>query len=90
MASTAGVKSLVEDVLRTFSSTNSPDLIDHVFQAIEGNPQWSQRYQALRQQLGALVVNSWGAQYVAKHVGKTGQRQVPAKSSLIESYSILA
>ena len=49
---TGGVKTLVEEVLATFPTPYSEDVIDEVFQAIEANPTWLAVYRGLRNDLG--------------------------------------
>jgi hypothetical protein len=86
---TAGVKQLVEEVLGSFPRPHSDDVIDEVFQAIEGKPEWRLRYDTLVRDLGKVVVNTWGGWWIANSEGRSGSHQVPANSSLIESYSQL-
>src|SRR4051794_15383528 len=83
---TQGVRSLVEEVLCTLPQPYSEDVIDEVCLAIEGNPQWLTEYRALCNDLRVWVVNNWIGQWVSRAVGRTGDHQVAAQSSLIETY----
>jgi hypothetical protein len=86
---TQGVKTLVEEVLRTIPTPHSEDIIDEVCLAIEASPHWLNRYRELCDELGVVVVNNWVGMWVARTVGREGDHQVKASSSLIESYSKL-
>jgi hypothetical protein len=87
---TSGVKAMVREVLDTIQTPYTEHVIDDVFQAIERNPKFLSRYRALCDELGKTVVNNWCGQWVAHALGKTGEVQVPSRSStLIGSYSLL-
>lgn len=87
---TADVRTLVRDVLSAMPTPYSHHVIDEVFAAIEGDPDWRRRYDMLCTSLGRDVVNNWGGRWVALTLGKVGEQQVPSKkSTLIGSYSIL-
>lgn len=86
---TEEVKQLVEEVLRTLPQPHGEDVIDEVFCAIEGNSAWRGHYDQLCEQLGKWSVNTSAGSWLAKAVGRPGKRVVPARSSLIESYSKL-
>ena len=87
---TAEVRTLVRDVLSNMQAPYSHHVIDEVFEAIEHNPSWRQRYDALCSKLGRDVVNNWGGRWVAITLEKAGEQQVSSKkSTLIGSYSIL-
>lgn len=87
---TAGVKSLVREVLDSLPTPYTEDVIDDVFHAIEHNPVWRRRYESQCDNLGKNTVNTWGGYWVANALGKLGERQAPSKrSTLIGSYSLL-
>lgn len=87
---TADVRTLVREVLSAMPTPYSQHVIDEVFAAIEGDPDWRRRYDMLCTRLGGDVVNNWGGRWVALTLGKVGEQQVPSKkSTLIGSYSIL-
>ena len=87
---TAEVRTLVREVLSTMPVPYSHHVIDEVFEAIEKNAEWLQRYDSLCAGLGHDVVNNWGGRWVAITLGKAGEQQVSSKKSrLIGSYSIL-
>src|SRR5690349_4385059 len=90
MMRTAGVKRLVDEVLRTIPKPHTEDVIDEVFEAIEQNPSWLKQYEDLCADLRRPVVNTWGGFWIAHIEGRLGEQQVPAKrSTLLESYSKL-
>ena len=60
-----------------------------MFQAIEASTAWHERYRALCGDLGVTVVNNWVGMWISRMIGRKGDHQVKAKSSLIESYSKL-
>jgi hypothetical protein len=87
---TTGVKVLVHQVLDAMPRPYSVDVIDDVFHAIETNPAWLAKYNALCDELGTTVTNTWSGQWIAHALGKRGERQLPSrKSTLIASYSLL-
>jgi hypothetical protein len=86
---TQGVKVLADEVLRTIQPPYSDDIIDDVFCAIEARPEWRRRYDELTTDLGTIVVNNWIGMWVSRAIGREGDRQVKARSSLIQSYSKL-
>lgn len=87
---TTEVRTLVRDVLNTMQPPYSHHVIDEVFEAIESNPRWRQRYDALCAELGRDVVNNWGGRWVAITLEKAGEQQVSSKRcTIIGSYSIL-
>lgn len=87
---TAEVRTLVREVLNSMPAPYSHHVIDEVFEAIEKNAGWLQRYHSLCASLGHDVVNNWGGRWVAITLGKAGEQQVSSKKSkLIGSYSIL-
>jgi hypothetical protein len=87
---TAPVKALVRDVLDTLPSLHSEHMIDEVLFAIETNPRWRRRYDALCESLGKPVVNQWCGQWTGYALGKKGETQVSSrKNSLSNTYSLL-
>lgn len=87
---TIDVRTLVREVLDTMPAPYSHHVIDEVFAAIEHQPDWRHRYDALCSSLGRDVVNNWGGRWIALTLEKVGEKQVPSqKSKLIRSYSIL-
>ena len=66
---TEGVKTLVEEVLATFPTPYSEDVIDEVFLAIEANPTWLTVYNVMRNDLGVTVVNQAVGSWTSKAVG---------------------
>jgi hypothetical protein len=90
------IKELVQDVLHAFSAPHPPDLIDHVFLAIENKPAWQARYDQLvvhfssQGKNGKLTVNSSIGWYTRDLTGmvtlKPGNL---ASSTLVQSYSTL-
>jgi len=88
---TAGVKRLIGLALSSLPRPHSEDVIDEAFAAIEKHPEWHKEYKELCAELGQTVVNTWGGFYIAAAEGGQSVRQVPAtRSTLIQSYSILA
>ncbi len=88
---TLGVYELVQDVLRTLPMPYGEDIIEEVCLAIEGNPEWLQRYNELGRELRYWVVNNWIGQYTKILTGLKSIKQVPAKrSKIIKSYTKLA
>ena len=84
---TAGIKPLVEEVLKNLPKPHTEDIIDDVFHAIEHRPAWRQQYDAFCADLGKSAVNTWGGFWVANSAGRAGAQEVPArKSTLIASY----
>ena len=86
----AQIKTLVEKVLKTLPKSQSEDLIEEVFLAIEGNPQWQKEYDDLHYNLGKPVVNAWAGFWIAHAKGKVAGEQVAAaRSKLLDSYAKL-
>jgi hypothetical protein len=87
---TAGIRDLIDEVLKTLSRPYSEDVTDDVFSAIEHNASWRTRYEGLVRQMDRNTVNTWLANWVREISGRNSQSpQVPARSGLIESYSKL-
>ena len=87
---TEGVYQLVQDVLETFSEPYGEDVIEDVCLAIEGHPEWMQRYRDLSDELRSWVVNNWIGQYTKQLTGLQTVREVRAKRSrIITSYTKL-
>jgi hypothetical protein len=87
---TVGVKHLVEQILSQLPRPFDEDVIEDVFLAIEGSPDWFEEYDQLCGSLGKLVTNSAVGMWVAKYVGRTGAQQVVStRSKIAGSYSKL-
>ena len=89
---TEGVKALVSDVLASPGFRDPTNhVIRDVFLAIQRNPSWRRRYDALCQDIGVDLVNQWGGRYVLYHVGKPRRmgRADAGANELIESYTVL-
>jgi hypothetical protein len=87
---TANVRKLVNEALDSLPRPYTEDIIDDVFFAIEQNPKWRKEYASACDDLGNVVVNTWGGYWIANALGKVGERQASSrKSTLIASYSIL-
>ncbi|MES2625368.1 MAG: hypothetical protein V4628_08825 [Pseudomonadota bacterium] len=87
---TIDVKKLVTEVLKSLPQPYSENIIDEVFFAIEINDRLFRRYSECCADLGRVKVNTAGANWVRKELGKPTLREVPAKlSKLIGTYSVL-
>jgi hypothetical protein len=87
---TAGIKSLVEEVLGSLPRAHTEHVIDDVFFAIEHNVGWRAAYDTECSVLGPHVTNEWCGAWIGRVLGKRGEKQVPArKSTLMGSCSIL-
>ena len=87
---TEQVKTLVLRVLDSIPEPYSHHIIGEVFFRIENDSSLLGEYDRLCEVLGRDVVNNWGGRWIARRLGKVGERQVRSKlSSLIRSYSIL-
>jgi hypothetical protein len=87
---TIDVKKLVTEVLATLPQPYSENIIDEVFFAIEQNDRFFRRYSECCSDLGRIKVNTAGANWVRKELGRTTLRESPAKlSKLIGTYSVL-
>ncbi len=88
---TAGVKLLVEDVLRTFSEPYPEDIIRDVFYKIEKNQDWRRRYKEFGEELEKeWIVNNWIGKYVKTLSGMRTLRQVPVEDGhVFTSYTKL-
>ena len=87
---TEGVKTLVQDVVRTFSQSYGEDIIEDVALAIEYHRVWRKRYDELCAELSQDVVNQWMGQYTKEATGLKTLREVEARrSKLITAYSKL-
>jgi len=87
---TQPVADLVQEVLQTLPTPYGEDIIEDVFIAIEHNPRWQKRYDALETLLGKHVLN----QFVGWHTRdqtdlKTIQQVKATRSTLTKSYSKL-
>ena len=88
---TQGVKILIHDVLEIFPKPYSEDIILDVCMAIEHNPEWRRRYDALCDDLRDAVVNPAIGQYVKEETGLSSLHEVSTKgkSHLIRTYTKL-
>lgn len=86
---TAGVKTLVQEVLATFQEPYSKDVIWDVFKAIQLNPDWSRWYGELCDELSNGVVNSWIGKYTKDLARMNNVRQMPVDGPYIKSYTEL-
>src|SRR5688500_2772669 len=87
---TIDVKKLVTEVLATLPQPYSENIIDGVFFAIEQNDRFFRRYSECCSDLGRIKVNTAGANWIRKELGRTTLRESPAKlSKLIGTYSVL-
>jgi len=87
---TSAIKALVLEALQTLTQPYSEHVIDEVFEVIEKNTQWLERYEHLCNEFTKTVVNNWIGYWIANTLGKRGERVVASKrSSLNGSYSIL-
>lgn len=87
---TAGVKALMREVLADLPTPYTEHVIEDAFAAIESTPRWLAQYNLLVGDLGKTVVNTWGGFWIAKELGKAGERQMTSqRTSLLGSYSIL-
>ena len=90
MLKTQGVADLVRDVLHTLPQPYCEDVIEDVCMAIEHNPQWTQRYVALGDDLRVWVGNNWIGQHTKMLTGMQTLREVSAKrTTLIQVYTTL-
>jgi len=87
---TEGVKTLVQDVLATFSGLYGENIILDVCLAIEGNHEWRRRYDELGEELQDWVVNNWIGKYVKEIAGLDSLQEVPIeKGHIITAYTKL-
>jgi len=87
---TIDVKKLVTEVLATQPKPYSENIVDEVFFAIEQNDRFFKRYSECCSDLGRIKVNTAGANWVRKELGRTTLRETPAQlSKLIGTYSVL-
>ncbi len=87
---TIDVKKLVTEVLASLPQPYSEDIIDEVFFAIEINDRLFRRYSECCADIGRVKVNTAGANWVRKELGRPTSREAPAKlSKLIGTYSVL-
>ncbi len=84
------VQELVKTVINTIPEPYGPDIVDKVFQAIEGNPEWLEEYNRFVTDHGKPEVdNSIGFNVMSVTGMKSMDRERPATSSLIENYTEL-
>src|SRR3954470_19596713 len=87
---TAGVKSLVTEVLASLPLPHTSDVIEDVFVAIEQRAESHKRYNVLCAELGKKVANNWCGFWTANLEERRGHEQAPAtKTRLIAMYSKL-
>jgi hypothetical protein len=94
---TAPIRDLVGEVLRAqFTAPYQEDITDQVCLAIESNEAWLNRYEELAKEFsrkehdGWWIVNNFIGQWTKDLTGMVNIKEgVPAKSSLIKSYSRL-
>jgi hypothetical protein len=94
---TAPIRDLVGEVLRAqFTAPYQEDITDQVCLAIESNEAWLNRYEELAKEFsrkehdGWWIVNNFIGQWTKDLMGMVNIKEgVPAKSSLIKSYSRL-
>jgi hypothetical protein len=87
---TAGVKILVQDVLRTISKPYGEDIILNVFQAIKKDRELQRRCDLLRDELGNDVVHNWIGKYTKDLTGlKSLRKSLAPKGFYIYSYTKL-
>ena len=85
---TAGVKALVCEALDTLPAPYSEHVTDDVLFAIESNPRWRRRYDALCDELGKAVVNQWCGQWTGYALGK--KSMVTLLFATVISYDVVA
>lgn len=84
------LKQLVDQVLARLPKPHTKDVVQDVFVAIEGDPDWRGAYDRMTYESGKAVVTSWASFWIAHAEKRTGdQRETAAASSLIDSYSPL-
>jgi hypothetical protein len=87
---TEGVRSLVEDVLRTIPKPYGEDVTWEVCQAIENNRDWRRRYNELRDELAKDVANNWIGRYTKDLTGLNSIQVVRVpEGHIITSYTKL-
>lgn len=95
LRATQEVEDLVKEVLATIP-VRGHDITDQVCLAIENNPEWRKRYDDLvakfeqTSDVGRDIVNNWIGRYTKRITGMSVVRKnIPAKSTIIKSYSEL-
>jgi len=84
------LKQLVDQVLESLPKPHTPDVVQDVFVAIEGDPVWRSAYDRMIYESGKSVVTSWASFWIAHAEKRTGdQREAAAASSLIDTYAPL-
>ena len=85
------LKQLVDTVLAQLPKPYTEDVIEDVFLAIEGHPEWRKTYDRMVYESGKAAVNAWAGFWISHSLQRTGdQRETAARSTLIESYSKLS
>lgn len=84
------LKQLVDQVLQRLPKPYAETVVEDVFVAIEGDPEWRTSYDRMVYESGKAAVTTWASFWVAHAVNRTGdQRETAAQSSLIDSYAPL-
>lgn len=84
------LKQLVEQVLEQLPKPHTENVIEDVFFAIEGEPNWRSSYDRMVYESGKAAVNSWTAFWIAHAERRTGdERKTASRGTLIDSYSPL-
>jgi hypothetical protein len=83
------LKLFVEEVLGSLPQPHTPDVIDDAFQAVEGDPAWRKRYDQIAYHMGKAATRAWAGFWIAHIEQLTGEEQVPAKATMIDTYSRL-
>jgi len=84
------LKQLIDSVLEQLPKPHTEDVIEDVFLAIEGNPQWRKTYDRMVYESGKPAVHAWAGFWISHSEQRVGdQRETAARSTLIESYSKL-
>jgi len=85
---TLRLKQLVDQARASLPLPHTRDVIEDVFLAIEGNPDWRKTYDEIVYKLGKPATNAWAGFWIAHSEGLVAdQRETAARSTLIESYS---
>ena len=87
---TVDVKALVEEVLDSLPQPRNEHVILVVFQTIESNLKWFDRYRIVCNKLDKSVVNQWIGKWTLRILDAVSIKQVQAEgTSLTETYSTL-
>lgn len=84
------LKQLVDAILETLPKPHTADVIEDVFVAIEGNPEWRATYDRMVYESGKSAIHAWASFWISHAEQRTGEeRAASARSTLIESYAKL-